>query len=377
MGIAQSCIVTSLTVSSVYLLYVHIYSSHKLSKTRVLSSERLPSFLYLSIKYLLRALTRRTGRLYAATTQGCEAVHTVLNCRLEALALRRFCGAAGYGWDYPDTEGRDIPLCFPESLCGRLLLMVLTDDNFRLSPAGLVRVRQNLKTLQPVDELKKGPFMLQVQVQGHRRMNAGVEVDICLSATSRTRCPVWESVLTLLSKNKDVRRLPTNRDEREQCCGQSDEPVPENVKQVEMRVPRTASLQDVWSLSPCRLLSLPAKLFGCGWPISQSLWMLSVCLAEIEKHRGVGDITAPVNIMAQFEEPLLVPGRVMIRFWETTKTEGQSSAQCLSFHRQQHGSNTPHMMGWISRRPDGGEIRFASCASDQRNAKPGRPTSAM
>ncbi len=56
--------------------------------------------------------------------------------RLETLLLRRFCGAAGYGWDYPDSEYRDIPLCFPEFLCCRLLLMVLTDGSFRLSPAG-------------------------------------------------------------------------------------------------------------------------------------------------------------------------------------------------------------------------------------------------
>lgn len=63
-------------------------------------------------------------------------------------------------------------------------------------------MRQSLKTLQPVDELKKGPFMLQVQVLGYQQTDVGVEVDISLSATSRSGCPVWESVLTLLSKNK-------------------------------------------------------------------------------------------------------------------------------------------------------------------------------
>lgn len=59
-----------------------------------------------------------------------------VSIRLETSLLRRFCSAAGYGWDYPDTEYRDIPLCFPEFLCCRLLLMVLTDEKFRLSPAG-------------------------------------------------------------------------------------------------------------------------------------------------------------------------------------------------------------------------------------------------
>ncbi|KAM9360500.1 uncharacterized protein ABDE67_001110 [Symphorus nematophorus] len=228
--------------------------------------------------------------------------------------------------------------------------MVLTDGGFRLSPAGLVRVRQSLKTLQPVDELKKGPFTLQVRVLEYRQVDAGVEVDVCLTATSRTRCPVWESVLTLLSRKKlhKVRGcLPGKENE-----SQSDEPVPENIKQVELRVPRTAGLQCVWSFSdfsPVRLLSLPASLFGYTSQTSTSLWMLSVCLAEIEKHKGVGVITAPVNITAQFKEPLLVPGRVAIKFWETTKDGDQSSAQGLRFHMQQHGSDISHMMGLISR----------------------------
>ncbi|XP_031156481.1 uncharacterized protein si:ch211-12e13.1 isoform X2 [Sander lucioperca] len=351
MGNEQSYIVASLSLCSVYLVYVHIYRSWKLLKTNVLYDENVPSLAYVYIKYVTKALTRRTGCLYTATTKEHEVVYTVLNCRLETTMLRRFCSAAGYGWDYPDTEYRDIPLCFPEILCRRLLLMALTDGNFRLSPAGLVRVRQSLKTLQPVDELKKGPFTLQVRVLEYRQIDAGVEVDVCLSATSRTGSPVWESVLTLLSKNK-LQNVGRCKNERGRQPGQPDEPVPENVKQIELRVPRTTGLQCVWSFSdysPYWLLSLPARLFGYRSHTAPSLWMLSVCLAEIEKHKGVGVITAPINITAQFEEPLLVPGRVAIKFWEKTKNRSQSPAQGLSFHVQQHGSDISHMMGLISR----------------------------
>ena len=79
---------------------------------------------------------------------------------------------------------------------------MLCDENLCLISAGLVRVRQSVKTLQPIDELKKGPFMLQVRVMEYRPIDAGVEVDICLSASSRSGSLVWESVLTLLSRNK-------------------------------------------------------------------------------------------------------------------------------------------------------------------------------
>ncbi|XP_026198098.1 uncharacterized protein si:ch211-12e13.1 [Anabas testudineus] len=352
MGCTQSYIVASLCVCSVYLGYVHIYCSYKLLKTNVLSGDNLPSFLYLYIKFWTRALTRRSGCLCATPTTR-EAVYTVLKCRLETPLLRRFCSVAGYGWDYPDTEFRDIPLCFPEQLCDRLLLMVLTDENFRLSPAGLVRVRQSLKAREPIDELKKGPFTLQVRVLEYKHVDAAVEVEVFLSATSHTGRPVWESTLTLLSKNKlhKERRCFLKSENKNHLSGQPDEPLPENMKQVELRVPRSPSLQCVWSSTDCStygLLSLPKRLFGHRSQISPSLWMLSVCLAEIEKHKGVGVIAAPINVTAQFKEPLLVPGKVMISFWETDKIGDQSSSQGVSFHMEQHESRIS-VVGLISR----------------------------
>ncbi|KAM8887511.1 uncharacterized protein AB9W97_014049 [Spinachia spinachia] len=348
MGHVRSSIVASVSLSCVYFIYVHIYRSHKLLQTKVLN-DGLPSLVYLYIKCVTRALTRRTGRLHSATAGTRDVTHTVLHRRLETPLLRSFCSAAGYGWDYPDTEYRDVPLCFAEILCRRLLLMVLTDEDFRLSPAGLSCVRQRLKTLQPVDELKKGPFMLQVRVQEYRLVDAGVEVDLGLSATSRTGCPVWESVLTLLSKNEPNKPCRPVANNPHEC--RPDEPAPDNVKEIEVRVPRTTGLQGVWfssDFSPYRLLSLSARLFGSRAQTAPALWMLSVCLAEIEKHQGVGVVTAPVIVTAEFKEPLFVPSRVKIRFWE--ENGDPSAAQDLVFSMQQHGSNAFHLMGLISRR---------------------------
>lgn len=349
MGNAQSCIIASLSVCSVYLIYAHIYCSHILLQSNVISSERLPSFGYLFVNYLIKALTRRPGHLYSRKTkESYEVVYTVLNCRLEAPLLRRFCSAAGYGWDYPDSEYRDIPLCFPELLCLRLLLMVLSAGNFRLNPAGLVRLRQSLKTLQPIDELKKGPFTLQARVLEYRPVDAGVEVDIQLSATSRSSCPVWESVLTLLSQNK-FHKAPGPEDEN---MSHPARPVPDDVKTVEIRVPWTTGLRCAWSFSdysPHRLHTLPARLFGYRTQCSLTLWMLSVCLAEVEKRKGVEAIRAPVSVTAQFKEPLSAPGKVVISFWETPVEEGQSAAQGVSFQMEKHGTRTAHMVGFICR----------------------------
>lgn len=80
MGNARTSVVAALSVSCVYLVYVHIYCSYKLLKANVLN-ERLPSFVFLYIKYVTRALTRRTGYLHTATTRERDVVYTALNCR--------------------------------------------------------------------------------------------------------------------------------------------------------------------------------------------------------------------------------------------------------------------------------------------------------
>lgn len=79
MGNAQSYIVASLSVCSVYLVYVHVYCAHKLLKTTELHSDKLPSDAYVYMKYLSRRVTRRAGCLYGTVKQ--EAGYTVVSCR--------------------------------------------------------------------------------------------------------------------------------------------------------------------------------------------------------------------------------------------------------------------------------------------------------
>lgn len=61
---------------------------------------------------------------------------TFFSLRFNKDLLRRFCSATGYGWDYPDIEFRDIPLCYPETLCLRIFDILISAEKFRLSPLG-------------------------------------------------------------------------------------------------------------------------------------------------------------------------------------------------------------------------------------------------
>lgn len=126
-----------------------------------------------------------------------------------------------------------------------------------------------------MDELKKGPFSLQASVLGYRQVEEGVEVEVCLLAGSQGAGPVWQSVLTLLSRKQlDVRQAEARRCDA-LMPAQDRLPPPGGAVLVEPAVPLR-----VWFWSRFRPLF---NVLGCS---SAAEWMLSVCLAEVEKHRG-------------------------------------------------------------------------------------------
>ncbi|XP_049326346.1 uncharacterized protein si:ch211-12e13.1 isoform X2 [Astyanax mexicanus] len=164
----------------------------------------LPGSLRLLSAYIQQRLRRKRGHLKTEKSPG-ELLLTLINCRYEVVSLRRYCSTVGYGWDYPYSTFRDIPLLYPQFLCSRLISMITCSDRFGLSPYGLVCVSERVKLLQPVDELKRGKFSLRVGVAGYRCVSGGVEVDLALSMRTVHQQEEeengWSSTITLLSPN--------------------------------------------------------------------------------------------------------------------------------------------------------------------------------
>lgn len=60
-------------------------------------------------------------------------------------------------------------------------------------------------------------------------------------------------------------------------------------RSLEIRVPLLTALKSVWAFSDVSLknfLVLPSRLGIVGSSTIHGLWMVSQCLAEIEKHKG-------------------------------------------------------------------------------------------
>lgn len=80
MGSVHSRVAASLSLCSVYFLYIYIYRPHRLIKSNALSSGSLPGVAYLYLRCAYRAAARRAGCLYPA--HGANYVkYTVTDCR--------------------------------------------------------------------------------------------------------------------------------------------------------------------------------------------------------------------------------------------------------------------------------------------------------
>ncbi|XP_051549030.1 uncharacterized protein si:ch211-12e13.1 isoform X1 [Myxocyprinus asiaticus] len=224
-------------VTVIYLFHSLFYTSHILFKKQtVFDSKRpLPSSLYLMTRYICESLRKKRGQMRKDRDTNDELVFTLINCRYDAVSLRRFCSVVGYGWDYPDSVFRDIPLCYPELLFSRLLTMIVCSDRFKLCPLGLLGICETLRVPEAVDELKRASFSLQARVLEYRVVDAGVEVDVSLTA-SRDQLTIWSSTLTLLSPKSTYRPDV-----------QPDTEVIHGVEAV--RAPLTVSIHYVWPLS--------------------------------------------------------------------------------------------------------------------------------
>ncbi|KAG9261600.1 hypothetical protein AMEX_G25179 [Astyanax mexicanus] len=311
----------------------------------------LPGSLRLLSAYIQQRLRRKRGHLKTEKSPG-ELLLTLINCRYEVVSLRRYCSTVGYGWDYPDSTFRDIPLLYPQFLCSRLISMITCSDRFGLSPYGLVCVSERVKLLQPVDELKRGKFSLRVGVAGYRCVSGGVEVDLALSMRTVHQQEEeengWSSTITLLSPNT------THTHTLQPDTHTADDGVSsvKSVRSVRVSVPWWAGEGGV---GPGLSALLPSCLQGYG--CTPALWAISRCLAETEKIRGADAVRAPLSLTVCYAQPLRLPKTVTITIKENTGSSHSSAptpgsapgGSDYSFNLEDHSTHTLLLTGHIHR----------------------------
>ncbi|XP_028661817.2 uncharacterized protein si:ch211-12e13.1 [Erpetoichthys calabaricus] len=306
------------------------------------SEAELPSWHYLLCRVAAGKFGARGRRGDEFKARGGVGIaFTLLNCRLKSQSLRRFCEACGYGWDYPDSTGRDIPLCYPEILFTRLLVMILSSDRFQLSPMGLINVHSFTKTFQPVDEIKKGPFLLQASLVEYRSVEAGTEVDIVLELKDQAMKPVWKRKVTLLQES-------INSSNRTKVAKSED---PKDLKVVSIQVPRFTGLKYACASvnydCACVLWLVVKQLLGHTEALPNGFWMVSRCMAELEKHQGTDAVRAPVCVQVTFNHSLLRSTKAIIKFWKMHPETSMVPSRAYQFKMEESESGILYAAGEI------------------------------
>ncbi|XP_066513898.1 uncharacterized protein [Hoplias malabaricus] len=315
---------------SVYFLYEYLYCK----PGSVLEYNGTPpGTVGLIFSFIMQSVRKKRGKINTDQREKQPLIYTLTNCRYEELSLRRYCSTVGYGWDYPDSTFRDIPLFYPQYLCSPLMSILKCSQLFCLSPYGLACVSERVCLRQPLDELKKGAFSLQVGEREYRKVESGVEVDLslCLRRDQKNveeeQAEGWSSIITLLSPITTYSHmLQSHTDTTDEC-----------VWCVSVLVPW-------WARGVFSGVFLPLffSIGSVGCPAS--LWGVSRCLAETEKVKGADAVRAPLSLTVRYSQPLLLPKTVNIRIFQT-----ESSQTHYSFHLEESTTHKLLIAGEIQR----------------------------
>ena len=108
-----------------------------------------------------------------------------------------------------------VPVCFPETLFFKQMVLLVTSSSFPVSPLGLIHVKQVIRAFEPLVQLLEEPVDLRTEVSRLEMVPKGIEIDFTCRVFLRGRdiC-IWEGVTTLLSRNagtvkRQTRARPT------------------------------------------------------------------------------------------------------------------------------------------------------------------------
>lgn len=96
---------------------------------------------------------------------------------------------------------------FLNTIAFRLAMTVLTHSSFPEPIWGVLQVRNAIVQRQCVELTES--FDLEVRIAGHRKVEKGAEVDLCMTITTVGQAPVWESTSTFFIRgNVNAKCMP-------------------------------------------------------------------------------------------------------------------------------------------------------------------------
>ncbi len=222
-------------------------------------------------------------------------------------AYRKICG-------FENTS--ELPITYPQVMAGPLHMWMMLRPEFPLPLMGLVHLRNEFEVKAPMAE--GASYRVRVSVGGGRQTHLGFEADLVTQFEDEEGKLLYHALMTVLyrMKKKDGSprkpKPPTPAAALAQYCSFE---APADIGR------RYASISGDYN--PIHMSGLTAKAFGFPRAIAHGMWSLARSAALLEQANGM----AAHRLNVQFRQPLLLPGKVAVKY---TNTGGGAEFQLLS-----------------------------------------------
>ncbi|ELT91096.1 hypothetical protein CAPTEDRAFT_212007 [Capitella teleta] len=269
---------------------------------------------------------------------GVKCKVTVTGCRVDPAKLAAYARVC----EFSDEAAYAVLPTYLESFFMPLMVWIATCRHFRLSPLGLIHLKQTVKTpCSRVVSVLDSAFTVECSVNQYRTTDRGVEVDVLMIIIDATQEVIWEGLATLLSRHKHKQKAGEHR---RQPSTLSDADWTEE-RCVEVKVERDlglryASASGDWN--PHHLYPWSARLLGYKAPIPHGMWTLSKALSLMHES-NVFCSKSKIQVEVGFKRPIFLPG-VSLFSWGPLV----SDTKTIQFRVKDKTVGVPQLIGSIA-----------------------------
>lgn len=208
-------------------------------------------------------------------------------------AYREICG---FG------PGDQLPITFPQVQAAPLHMWLMLRPEFPIPLMGIVHVRNSFERLGPMPT--EAPYEIRATLAEGRRTHQGYEFDIVTEYRDAEDRLVYRALMTPLYRMKSEGGAPRSK---------SAPAMPALAEYRSFDVPADIGRRYApigGDFNPIHLFALTAKAFGFPRAIAHGMWSVARAAALVESARGA----ASRSLSVQFRQPLLLPGKVALKF---------------------------------------------------------------
>lgn len=278
--------------------------------------QKMPEILPTYFKAALTA-RRRPGKVQEIPAMAAS----LSDLRFDAVQLAAYCEVCGF------TPDEHVPITFPQVVATAMHMHLMTRPEFPLPMMGLVHLRNSIAQTRAlrVDEVLTVNAAIEA---GGRMTDKGLEFDIITEFLSEGR-PVYHAVTTILYRG----HVPPKKDGSKKTVVE----VPSALAQyIAFDAPGNTGRRYgkvSGDLNPIHLSAASAKLFGFPRAIAHGMWSLARCAALVQAQLG----QPPRELTVTFKQPLLLPGKVAMKY--------RTDAKGIEFSLLSRSSGKVHLSG--------------------------------